>query len=100
MIKIYDDEDAENLQVWDNLTTLFCGHSRHQLCDNHVFYGGREFLLDLCDLNEECALSGDELAARAEKHAVLLSLISTIILVYIKEFLCPWDSGQGLASSM
>lgn len=97
VIKIYYDDDVENPRDWDNLGTLVCGHSRYKLGDAHAFAGGREFLLDLCDLDDDSELSVVELVARAEKYAVILPAYlydHSGLLMNTTGFHCPWDSGQ------
>lgn len=96
-IKIYHDTDAENPRDWDNLGTLVCGHPRYQLGDNHRFIGGREFLLDLLDLGENCGLDVDQLLSRAEKIAIILPVYlydHSGLVMNTTGFHCPWDSGQ------
>ncbi len=96
-IKIFYDPDAESPRDWDNLGTLICGHSRYTLGDKHSFSGGREFLLDLCNLNDDCDLDVDQLAKRAEKIAIILPVFlydHSGLAMNTKGFHCPWDSGQ------
>ncbi|MBL4582969.1 MAG: hypothetical protein JKY29_14285 [Gammaproteobacteria bacterium] len=97
VIKIYHDGDVESPRDWDNLGTLICGHTRYNLGDEHSFDGGREFLLDLCDLDVDSELSVDELAGRAEKYAVILPAYlydHSGLVMNTTGFHCPWDSGQ------
>lgn len=96
-IKIYYDNDAESPRNWDNLGTLICGHSRYNLGDTHSFKGGREFLLDLLDLDEDSPLDVDQLVIRAEKIAVILPVYlydHSGLAMNTTGFHCPWDSGQ------
>lgn len=96
-IKIYHDNDAENPREWENLGTMICGHSRHQLGDNHSFGGGREFLLDLLELDDACSLDVDQLLVRAEKVAIILPVYlydHSGLLMNTTGFHCPWDSAQ------
>ena len=96
-IKIYYDNDAESPRDWDNLGSLICGHSRYNLGDKHSFKGGREFLLDLLDFDEDCPLDVDQLVTRAEKIAVILPVYlydHSGLAMNTTGFHCPWDSGQ------
>jgi hypothetical protein len=96
-IKIYHDEDAENPRDYDNIGTLICGHSRYTLGDKHSFDGGREFLLDQLELDEDCELNVDQLFKRAQKHAILLPVYlydHSGLVMNTTGFHCPWDSGQ------
>lgn len=96
-IKIYHDDDAENPRDWDNLGTLICGHSRYQLGDKHSFQGGREFLLDLLDLDCPSSLDVDQLVTRAERSAIILPVYlydHSGLAMNTTGFHCPWDSGQ------
>ena len=96
-IKIYYDDHAESPREWDNLGTMVCGHSRYNLGDKHQFGGGREFLLDLLDLTDECVLDIDQLLIRAERIAVILPVYlydHSGLAMNTTGFHCPWDSGQ------
>lgn len=96
-IKIYYDEDAESPRDYHNLGTLICDHSRYTLGDKHSFGGGREFLLDLLGLDEDCELDVDQLLERAQKYAVILPVYlydHSGLVMNTTGFHCPWDSGQ------
>ena len=96
-IKIYHDEHAVSPRDWDNLGTMICGHSRYQLGDKHEFEGGRAFLLDLLDLDDECPFDVDQLLIRAERIAVILPVYlydHSGLAMNTTGFHCLWDSGQ------
>lgn len=96
-IKIYHDDHAESPREWDNLGMMVCGHSRYNLGDKHQFAGGREFLLDLLDLDDNCSFNVDELLIRAERIAVILPVFlydHSGLVMNTTGFHCPWDSGQ------
>jgi len=96
-IKIFHDPDAESPREWDNLGTLICGHDRYTLGDKHSFGGGREFLLDLLDLNNDCPLDVETLFERAAKTAVILPVYlydHSGLAMNTTGFHCTWDSGQ------
>ncbi|WP_051540965.1 hypothetical protein [Ahrensia sp. 13_GOM-1096m] len=97
LIKIHHDPDPESPRSWDNLGTMVCGHSRYNLGDDHSFQGGRAFLLDLLDLDDEVPHNVDALLVKAEKMAVILPLYlydHSGLAMNTTGFHCPWDSGQ------
>jgi hypothetical protein len=86
-IEIYKDNYPSNPREWDNLCTMVCFHSRHNLGDEH-------------DYNHQDYRNWEELKSAIIKDndvAIILPLYlydHSGITISTEPFSCPWDSGQ------
>ena len=82
VLKIYQDEYAENPRNWDNLGTMVCFHRRYSLGDEHDYSDPDEFK----EWWEEHGDGGIRLPLYLYDHSG--------ITIRTTPFSCPWDSGQ------
>jgi len=103
VIKVEQDDMNESPREWDNLGTMVCFHSRHNLGDSHDYNSPQHFMHALSGLYEyeDTDYLTDEQLTRCQEEVEKKNVILPLYLyehggitMRTSAFSCQWDSGQ------
>ena len=95
ILKVEQDEMAEDPRRWDNVCTMVCFHPRYYLGDNHDYYDSDEFFTYiLCDI---CGIDADDIEKLPTREKYKLAKEND--MVYFKDLNLYDHSGLSISTS-